>query len=634
MVFKYRYLAVLCLLGFFLFPVISYAQLSRASKKSQALFQEALDEYRSGELNTAKNKLKQSIQKDSLNVQAFLLLSDIYEDMGEDSLQIETLTGLVGLDAATQRIVSKKLAGLYMKEYKFKQALDYWEQLLVFENSEEIKLKISDCEYLVNINEIAKEAIITNPGDAINTSANEYWPFISADDSTLFFTRLIRHNDVISAEHIYFSERDDSTWLPAQELQIDIDNLVNVGTLSITANNDLIFFTACGMKTGKGSCDIFYFIKEKGKWRGPINAGDAINSGLWESQPSVSANGDKLFFVSNKQGSLGKKDIWVSDIIYSATDGLQFSSPVNLGRGVNTKEDDFSPFIHADGKTLYYASNGPIGFGKSDIFVSVLKDSIWGRGRNLGMPINSSFDDNGLVVSPTGLSACFSSNRANTSDIYLLKLPKAFMPDKAGYIKGMVYDSESKLPLDAKIKLVNLANNKEVDIESFKDMGYVTTITANTSYLFNVSKPGYLFYSEHVKLVDPEEFKSATTLNIYLNPIKINSRIVLNNVFFDFDSFYLKQSSYPELNEVIQFLKQNSSLKVEIAGHTDNIGSENYNLELSDKRAREVANYLEKEVGEGRIFVKGYGDKEPVDSNDTEIGRANNRRTELRIIGN
>jgi outer membrane protein OmpA-like peptidoglycan-associated protein len=406
--------------------------------------------------------------------------------------------------------------------------------------------------------------------------------------------------------------------------------------MCLSPDGRLLFFTACGRNDGRGSCDVYYSMKMENYWSRPVNAGSVVNSSFWEAQPSVSSDNKKLFFASNRPGGVGGMDIWSSEIAVIKDGKLFFKTPKNLGRGVNSRENDFSPFIHADGSTLYFSSEGRSGMGGSDLFLSKLKDTIWTEAVNLGSPINTRFNEDGLVVSPTSNVAIFSSNRegsiAGTKDLYQLKLPSEFLPEKVGYIKGYVFISETDSIIQAPIELTQLESNETRNIISDRDEGYITTLVAGKTYALNVSIEGYLFYSRHFNLKENLGFKQAERVDIYLEPIKTGKIFVLSNIFFDFDSDQLKEESDAELIQLTDFLRKNPQLNIEISGHTDNVGGSDYNLKLSESRAKAIFNYLKQYIRPDRMIYKGYGSEMPVASNESEHGRALNRRSEIKIL--
>jgi len=483
-----------------------------------------------------------------------------------------------------------------------------------------------------------------NMGQNINSEDDEYWPSITVDGKTVIFTRLVGSyvsngaRKVMAQEDFYTSQLVDNVWQPCQPLST-INTIYNEGAQSISTDGKLLFFTACTRSDGIGSCDIYFSRNKDGKWSVPQNAGSPVNSPSWESQPSISANGGSLYFVSNRQGGKGGMDIWKCNLKGFSDSGRPiWGKPINLGDSINTQGNEMSPFIHSDGKTLYFASDFWPGLGGYDIFYSRQKnDSIWTKPLNIGYPINSYKDEQGLVVDASGKNAYYSSDRPGSQgmDIYSFELYESARPSPVSYIKGKVVDEETGAPICAKVELIDLDNSsKKIRGESCWDKGeFLMCLPLGKEYAFNISTEGYLFYSQNFELKEKTEIIDPYILEIKLKKIKVGGSVVLRNIFFNTASYDLLPASRVELEKLIEFLKLNASLVIEISGHTDNIGSQEMNQKLSESRAEEVYNYLKfKGIDESRMTYKGYGFSVPISSNDTPEGRSLNRRTEFRII--
>jgi len=606
-------------------------------KKSEKFLEKALKAIEMNQYVEAETMVYKAIRSDSSNIKSFLLLSDISDELEKPAQKKQALKKVISLDSINFPLASKLLADIYFKEGDYANSLinyQRYSQFLIKKDSILINDKIHSCYFALASLSQNKDVQIKHLDSTVNTSLQEYWPAISTNDSLLYFTRLIENGRTY--ERIFISEKQDSCW--GESFQMDfLDNEnVNIGTMCLSSDGRLLFFTACGRNDGRGSCDVYYSMKMDNYWSRPVNAGSIVNSSFWEAQPSVSSDNKKLFFASNRPGGVGGMDIWSSEIAVIKDGKLFFKIPKNLGRGVNSRENDFSPFIHADGSTLYFSSEGRYGMGGSDLFLSKLKDTVWTEAVNLGSPINTRFNEDGLVVSPTSNVAVFSSNRegsiAGTKDLYQLKLPSEFLPEKVGYIKGYVYDSETDSIIQASIELTQLESNETRNIISDRDNGYITTLVAGKTYALNVSVEGYLFYSRHFNLKENFGFKQAERVDIYLEPIKAGKTFVLSNIFFDFDSDQLKEESDAELIQLTDFLRKNAKLNIEISGHTDNVGGSDYNLRLSENRAKAIFDYLKQYIRPDRMIYKGYGSEIPVASNDSELGRALNRRSEIKIL--
>jgi outer membrane protein OmpA-like peptidoglycan-associated protein/tetratricopeptide (TPR) repeat protein len=637
LLFPFRYIH----LPVFLLLVSIACQSPRIVEKySENQFVKAQKAISSGNYTEAEEIILKAIKKDSINIKAYLLLSDISDELKKREQQKHALEKVVHLDSVNYPLAFKLLAGLYFSDGDYSISLTnylHYKRFKKTSDSSFVSTRILSCEFAQSSISKNNTVTILSPGEGINSSLQEYWPAIATNDSLLYFTRLIINDKNFPYERIFQSERNKEGWSKAEELLINDDENVNIGTMCISADGQLLFYTACGQKDGYGSCDIYYSRKRDGIWSKPKNAGPVLNTSAWEAQPSVSSDNNYLYFASNRKGGFGGMDIWRCEMKEMSDGSLFFSNPENPGRSINTREDDFSPFIHADGSTLYFSSEGRYGFGGSDIYISRLKDRVWSEAVNLGYPINSRFDDDGLVVSPTAKVAFFSSNREGTTgaskDLFQLELPKEFLPEKVGYLTGKVFDSKTGKSLEAIIEITQIGTENTKRVTSDISEGYITTLTDGLLYSMHVEKDGYLLYSRQFNLKNPSDFQQAERLSIYLEPVEVGKHFILPNVFFDFDSAVLKPESFDELQKLVKFMRDNSHLTIEISGHTDNVGTDAYNITLSINRALSIYNYLIQYVDSTRLSYKGFGSQFPISTNDTEQGRAVNRRCEAKITG-
>ncbi|MCB0410731.1 MAG: OmpA family protein, partial [Flavobacteriales bacterium] len=318
----------------------------------------------------------------------------------------------------------------------------------------------------------------------------------------------------------------------------------------------------------------------------------------------------------------------------------KFSVAQKLSDVINSKGREESVFIHPDNQTLYFSSNGHVGFGGLDIFMSKKQpDGNWGAPINLGYPINTASDENSLLVGPDGTIAYFASNRKGGIgglDIYQFEMPKEIRPEKITYTKGKIYDAKTKQPLEANFELIDVENGKTLT-QSFSDATgeFFVTITANKNYMVNVNRPGYLFYSENFLMKNKEaDFNKPFVIDIPLEPIDIDGVVELKNIFFDVNKWDLKPESKAELEKLTQFLTSNPKLKIELGGHTDNSGDKKFNATLSTNRAKAVYDYLvtNGKIDAARLSYKGYAETKPKVPNDSPENKAKNRRTEFKVI--
>lgn len=466
-----------------------------------------------------------------------------------------------------------------------------------------------------------------NLGDAINTSVNEYFPYLTPDGKIFLFTGMDGYQ-----EDIYYALRSDTVFSQAMSFGKSINTPNNEGASTMNVQGDLLFTTACNRHDGYGSCDIYYSMKQNHQWTPIMGIGKPINSGDWEAQPSFSSDAKTLYFVSNRAGGFGGRDIWVSHL----NEQMKWNEPQNLGPNINTPYDDQCPFIHADNKTLYFTSNGWPGMGKSDIFMSQLTDTGWTRAYNIGYPINTEEDENGLTVSFDGKTAFMASSRSGGLgglDIYRFDLPENVKPTTVTYIKAIVQNAQTKQPIDATVTLIDLSSQKITKTSKTTHGSFFTSMEPNKNFALQIQKDGFLFYSQNINLKEITTQIKPYEMVVELEPILSNSKLVLNNVFFDFDKSTLQTESFVELDNLVDLLKKNPTVKIEISGHTDDKGDAVYNKNLSQKRAESVLNYLtQKGIAATRLIAKGYGETSPIAPNDTEENKAKNRRTEVKVL--
>lgn len=559
-------------------------------------------------------------------------------------------------EAALNFKTAVKLDSLFFKPVFFNMAIaelfsgDYENALVHFnvyiaqegmsEKNKAIALKnIKNCEFAINA---IKNPVPFNPvsvGNGINTKDDEYWPAITADGQMLMFTRQYRPGENQSAfslnqEDFYVSFLSDSSWQTALNAGGPLNTRQNEGAQTISSGGNYIFFTACDRPGGLGSCDIYFSSYSEGVWSQPSNLKFPVNTSSWESQPSINADGKMLFFSSSRPGGFGGKDLW-----YSISNSQNvFTVPVNLGSMINTEGDEMSPFIHFDGKTLYFASDGRTGMGGFDIYMTRMnEDSTWTEPENLGYPINTYNDETGLVIESSGQKAYFSSvrDKSNGKDIFFFNLYESARPNPVSYLKGKVYDSETGKLLKADYELINLSTDK-IAIKNSTDVtgNFLVCLPSGFNYGINVTKSGYLFYSENFMFEGEHSVVEPYVKKISLSPIKVGESMLLTNVFYEIDSWELKKESMSELNNLIRLLTDNKDIIIEIGGYTDSTGSNEYNLTLSERRAQSVVTYLtNNSIDSNRLKFKGYGNTSPIGDNLTSEGRKLNRRTEVKVIG-
>lgn len=638
-------LKVLILLVFLIQPFSLLSQeLHTRSNKALKEYNDGKSAYDFIHYKDAERHLITAVESDPGFIEAHLLLAELSRDMLKYSQSADAYRKALSIDSTFYSPAwygygeVQFLLGNYSEAKNcFLLYLDYEGEQSI--NAEKSKKYIRDCDFAAEAINNPVDFNPVNLGEAINTSDDEYWPAITADDNMLLFTRqnAIRSRKLIGKEYqedFYYSYRIDGKWTIARNAGPPLNTSYNEGAQTLEAAGNYMYFTACNRDDGRGGCDIYYSARTDYGWKKGINIGGPINSRNWESQPSLSSDGSRLFFVSNRPGGYGGMDIWVSNLV---KDG-RWSEPVNLGNVVNTAGDEMSPFIHFDGKTLYFSSNGRPCMGGFDIFMSRFnkEDSTWSTPENLGYPINTQTDEIGMVIKSSGEGGYFSSkiNTLKGRDLFYFEIPESFRPDPVSYLKGSVVDKLTGKKLKATYELINHSTSRRV-IQSFTDSkgNFLVCLPTGHNYGINVSSKDYLFYSENFMLEGEHSSIQPFEKTIFLSPIKIGQKTSLHNVFFALDSWDLRKESLPELEKLFSLLENNQGMVVEIGGHTDSTGSEEHNLLLSEKRALAVRNYLIKRgISSDRLEYKGFGEKVPLYDNTSEEGKRKNRRTDIRIL--
>ncbi|MCS7073087.1 MAG: OmpA family protein [Bacteroidia bacterium] len=496
--------------------------------------------------------------------------------------------------------------------------------------------------------EFAKEAVKSpvafkpvNLGANINSPGDEYLPSLTADEQMIFYTS--RRNGSTGGfnqmmgdydEDFYYSIQENGQWQPAQNLGKPINTELNEGASFISADGQSVYFTICNRPGGFGNCDIYMSKLQGTRWSSPVNLGPNINTPFYETQPCLSQDGRTLYFISSRGGGFGATDIWYSTLQEDGTWG----PAENIGPVINTPGNEYSPFLHADGISLYFSSNYHPGMGEMDLFLSRKTEEGWSKPINLGYPINSPESENNIVVNSAGTRAYMNSFREGgfgKSDIYMFGLDERIRPKTATYVRGTVFDSLTKSPLEANIRFINLTTKETIrNVQSNSKSGkFLLSLPLNQEYAAYVEKDGYLFYSKHFELRNVPD-GAYFELEIPLQPIQVGAVVVLENIFFDYNSYQLLDASKTELDKLVKFMKDNPGIAIELRGHTDNSGNADFNMKLSNQRAESVSNYLkDKGIASSRITSKGFGETSPIATNATEEGRAKNRRIEFKIIG-
>ncbi|MEO8148198.1 MAG: OmpA family protein [Bacteroidia bacterium] len=638
---------LILIFSFLFLNVTAFAQkenYTTTNKSAIRSYEQATKYYDARNNEAALKELQNAISKDEKFVEAYILLSNVYVDINQYSKAIEQMQKVVQIAPDFFPNNWYTLGQIELNSGKYADAKIHFNKFLSYPNiSPSLKLKsqraVINCDFAVDAMQHPIPFKPENLGAGVNSKADEYYPSFTVDGKTLIFTRNEKdpNQDNMPQEDFYISKFENSKWGTAINAGNPLNTSLNEGAPSISSDGKILFFAACNRDDGFGHCDIYFSRNVNGRWITPKNIGGPINTSAWETQPSFSSDGKTLYFVRGVY--INERD--KQDDIYSSSigDDGAFQKPVKLNNNINTDEAEESVFIHPDDQTLYFSTRGLPGMGGLDIYMSRRDaNGEWGKAINLGYPINTYNDENSLLVSPDGSKAYFASDRDSGFgglDLYQFDLDASLRPEKITYVKGIVTDANNSAPLPANYEIIDIETGRTLHKgNSEKGTGeFMKALTAGKDYLLNVSQPGYLFYSDHFSCKTAVDFNHPYLINIKMNVAKAGEKVVLKNIFFDTDSFNLKKESFIELDKLVAFLKQNPKTKIQISGHTDNTGDKKRNQLLSENRAHSVLNYLlSKGIDRNNLLDKGFGDTQPIATNDTEEGRTQNRRTEFLIL--
>lgn len=609
--------------------------LSNSDKKK---FSQAVESKKSGQHDKALKSLDKLIEKYPDDLTLFTEKGMIYMELRNDSLAIENFEQAWAIDPNDSYRLTYTLASLYKNNDRYDDALSKLAHFQTFKEVRPAQKTLAQRlekeihftrEAKANPKEIELERLSAN----INTEESEYLPAFSADGQTLIYTRKENRQ-----EDFYISSFDGenfSTGLPLT----DLNTSLNEGAHCISPDGEYIFFTGCHMEGSQGGCDLYITTKKEGQWIKPINMGSMVNSREWDAHPSLSPDGKRLYFASERSGGKGKSDIWYVDF----KDG-KWTQPLNAGDKINTAGNEESPYIHLDGQTLYFRSDGHIGMGDHDLFLARWENNAWGGVQNLGYPINTAGSEGALTVSTDGKYAYYASDAGvDHLDIFRFELPEELRPQRVTYFKARILDADTKEAMKASVEVFDINANQTYLSDVTNQQGILlASIPERSKYSIHVSAPDYVFYSDNIVWSDSSSVNNPQELIIYLDKIKIpevgtakkeTAPVILKNIFFESGSDQLLDISSFEINKLATILNESPEIKIRITGHTDNVGGEEDNQVLSLNRATAVKNALvEKGIDTERVIVQGLGEAKPIDSNDTEFGRQNNRRVEFVLI--
>lgn len=543
-------------------------------------------------------------------------------------------------------VAVQRVAAQYVQERQWEKAADVFRMY-----SPLFKKMEKRFDKIISMLEAKEEKVILRGlGLGINSESNEYAPTPSADGMLMYFTGYER-SDGFGGEDIFVSNLLNNAWQKAENSGSKLNSKTNEAIVSISADgNRIILFGNYKGTLGRG--DNFYTDKTPAGWSDIRHFPEPVNSKYFDASAMITSDGNALLFVSDRPGGIGDThfkgelyhgDTWGNtDIYVCIKKGSGWSEPVNLGAKINTPFAEYSPFLHPDGRTLYFSSSGNYGLGNFDVFKSVRLNDFswteWSEPVNLGKEINTAGDDWGYKISTSGDVAYFSGFNGdnNSDDIYSITLPKEVRPERVATIRGKVTDDKGNI-LETDIMWEDLSSGKNVgQLKSNPQDGtYFIALPLGKNYGYFAEKKGYYPVSKNIDLLGTSESKNITENIVLVSIQDIKEKEIsvrINNIFFDYDKYEIKPESFPELDRLVKILKDTDS-KVEIAGHTDSRGKDQYNFELSKNRAQAVVNYL---VSFGcssvNLTATGYGETKPISNEETEEGYAQNRRVEFKFI--
>jgi outer membrane protein OmpA-like peptidoglycan-associated protein len=589
---------------------------------------------------------------------------------------LDFLTKAYSLDKNVDPHINFNLGEAYHLNHDFDKAIEYYSLYRSVSEKREgydPDKRITECNEGKKLIANPARVIIENMGPVVNSKYREYAAVISADESILFFTsrrdnttgKLIA-DDGLYFEDIYSTTKQNNVWTPPVSLPSPVNSREHDATIALSNDGQKLFIYS---DNGNNKGDIMISRLEGDRWSKPESAGgNAINTDFSEIHACFSFDEKSIYFVSNKEeGSLGGFDIWVTRL---GEDG-KWQKAENLGPAINTPYDEDAVFMHPDGKTMYFSSKGHKTMGSFDIFRSVYENGRWTEPENLGYPINSADRDAFFVVAASGKRGYYSSAKMDAigeTDIYRVTLlgpekepvlnaeeqlllssnqavreavnielgtKSSKFASNVTILKGIVSDAFSKDPIGAMIVITDNEKNEVVaTFQSNSKTGkYLISLPSGKNYGIAVTAEEFLFYSVNVDLPASTSYQEIER-DIELSKLEVGQKIVLRNIFYDFNKSTLREESVAELDRLERLLRTNPTMRIEISSHTDNVGSAAYNEKLSLNRAQSVVDYLvnQKKIAKERLEFKGYGFEQPIAPNDTDQGRQLNRRTEFKIL--
>jgi len=569
----------------------------------------------------------------------------------------------------------------YQYGLEFDKAIDYYNRYIQklsgntrrsgedFTSLQEVQRRVYECQNGIEYVNAPRDYIIENVGPAINSEWDDFAPVVTADETFMAFTTRRQEgnsnadvfDDMLYYEDVFYSNRLGGKWQPANNIGPPVNIIYHSSNLAISADGTELYL----YKSQNGG-DIFLSTKNPGgTWSEPEPLNENINSTFSENSVSISPDGNTLYFSSDRPVTANKTDL---DIYVSKKDRRGEWGPAkNLGPVINTEFDEDGPFIDYDGKTLYFSSKGHKGMGGYDIYKSVYDEATdsWSAPVNLGYPMNSPDNDIYFVSTRDGKRGYYASAKADGlgfTDIYHIRLADLEAPpvkveakkveqpepEKPIIEKPVIkepqpvililktVDKETRETLDSDISINQAGNGRPVAVQRIGSGLYEAQFTNESSAQYNITvqKSGYMYKNVSMSIPAMTTDENKIARQVLLDKIQTGYSQVIRNIYFDFGTARLKETSNTELNKLLKVLQENPRYIIEISGHTDNVGGKDFNLWLSKRRAQAVVDYMiRKGQSEGRFLVEGYGEERPLASNDDEeLGRELNRRVEFKVL--
>ncbi len=660
-----RKLPILFLCLFLLMPFLMVSQENpckgTANRKARKHYEKAIKALREKRSVQAIDYLVEALENDDEYADALWRLGQTYYNRQRYREAENELKQLVAICPAYNAEAYYLLARIVYGREEYNKAVSYLEAFLKDPDRIRSDKDYENGIYMLDqarfLDRILSRKVPFEPYrvEGISTREDEYLVIISPDGDLAFFTRRIKAKPALGSidwsekytEQFMTSEKSDGHFSQGEIMQSPFNMMGNEGGATVTARNDELFYTVCQTIQKDdvlyNNCDIFYARLILDQWT-ELERLDTSGISLddaWDSQPSVSADGRTLYFASDRPGGYGGADIYA---VYKDANN-QWGKPLNLGPTINTPGNEKTPFIHTDSHTLYFSSSdryendslfqGHRGLGGYDIFYSRNREGKWEKPMNIGYPINSEADDLGFFVSTDGTTGYFASNKIEGSggyDLYAFELYPEARPLKVLFIKGEIRDEDDVPMADSKVELKNVVTEEVSNIEVDEYSGkYVATAVFNNDFVLTVKKPDHIYQSRFIDK-DSAVFSTPVQMDFEVEKVQKDKSYKLHDIYYATNSAELSSKSLFILNEFVVFLEDNPTIRVDIHGHTDDVGDDAFNQELSVRRARSVYDYLiMKGISSFRLQYHGFGESKPVTDNRTEEGRARNRRTEFVI---